>query len=96
VPDGLTVAQYEEAELEMHQRPSRAGFVIHALIYVVAQAAFVTINLINDEVIWFPYVMIGWGIGLLLHFLTGVRWTVADLRHHQEVVEKRARDRLAG
>jgi hypothetical protein len=94
VTDGLTVAQYEEAELEMRQRPSRAGFVIHALIYVLAQAAFVTINLINDEFIWFPYVMIGWGIGLLVHFLTGVRWVLTDLRQHQEAVEKRARDRI--
>jgi len=94
VPDGLTLAQYEETELQMRQRPSRAGFVIHALIYVLANAAFLTINLLNHQYIWFPYVMVGWGIGLLLHFLTGVRWVVTDLRSHQESVERRARDRL--
>jgi hypothetical protein len=94
VPDGLTVAQYEAAELDMRQRPTRAGFVVHALIYVLAQAAFVTINLINDEFIWFPYVMIGWGFGLLVHYLTGVRWVVIDLRQHQEAVEKRALDKI--
>ena len=42
----------------------------------------------SDDVIWFPYVMIGWGIGVLIHYLSIARWSPNDVRRHQHSVEK--------
>lgn len=87
----LTVERYERAEVDMQQHVGRRGFAVHAVLYVVVVAALTTINLVgNSDVIWFPFVMVGWGIGVLIHYLTGVRWSGADIRRHQKAVEKHA------
>lgn len=94
--EGLTLEQYEAAEIEMNTRAGRRGFAVHALLYVVTMAALVTIDLVGSPgVIWFPYAMVGWGIGLLIHYLTGVRWSGGDIRRHQQAVEQHAEE-LAG
>jgi hypothetical protein len=91
MPEGLTVERYEQAEVDMQHRVGRRGFAVHALLYVVTVAALTTINLVgNTDVIWFPFVLVGWGIGVLIHYLTGVRWSGADIRRHQKAVEKHA------
>ena len=39
---------------------------------------------------FFPYVMVGWGIGVLIHYLSVARWSPNDVRRHQKSVEKHA------
>jgi hypothetical protein len=34
--------------------------------------------------------MVGWGIGVLIHYLSVARWSPNDVRRHQRDVEKRA------
>ena len=95
MPEGLTLEQYQQVEVEMNQRAARRGFAVHAFLYFISMILFVTIDLAaTPEVIWFPYPMVGWGIGLLIHYLTSVRWS-GDIRTHQRAVEKRA-EHLAG
>ncbi|HZD72494.1 MAG TPA: 2TM domain-containing protein [Actinomycetota bacterium] len=87
----ITVEQYEQAELQLQTEEARRGFFVHALIYVLVQAALITINLVVvPDFIWFPFPLIGWGIGLTMHYLFGFRWVERETRRHQELVEQRA------
>ena len=87
----VTVQQYEKAELEMQKEGARRGFFIHAAVYSVVQIALIVINLVvASEFIWFPFPLVGWGIGLTMHYLFGVRWIGREVRRHQEKVEQRA------
>jgi hypothetical protein len=87
----ITVEQYEQAELQLQTESARRGFLIHAAIYVAVQAALITINLVvASDFLWFPFPLIGWGVGLTMHYLFGFRWVEREIRQHQELVEQRA------
>src|SRR5438552_742940 len=56
---------------------SAAGVYRHAMIYVVANVLLAILNLLkNPDHLWFPWVILGWGIGLLAHGLNvySYRW----------------------
>lgn len=87
----ITVAQYEQAELQMQTEAARRGFFVHAVVYALVQATLITINLVVvPDFIWFPFPLIGWGIGLAMHYLFGFRWVDREIRRHQKSVEERA------
>lgn len=87
----ITVAQYEQAELQMQTEAARRGFFVHAVVYALVQATLITINLVVvPDFIWFPFPLIGWGIGLTMHYLFGFRWVDREIRRHQKSVEERA------
>ena len=39
---------------------------------------------------WFPFPLVGWGIGLTFHYLYGVRWAERELKTRQAKIEKHA------
>ncbi len=41
---------------------------------------------------WFFFPLIGWGIGLTMHFLFGVLWVRSETENWQSRVELRARE----
>jgi hypothetical protein len=92
----ITIEQYEQAELQMQTEGARRGFVVHAAIFLAVQAVLITINLmVVPEFIWFPFPLIGWGVGLTMHYLFGFLWIEREIHRHQEMVEQRAL-RLSG
>jgi 2TM domain len=42
--------------------------------------------------LWFFFPLIGWGIGLLMHYLFGVLWVRSETENWQSKVEQRARE----
>jgi hypothetical protein len=87
----ITVEQYEHAEVQLQTEGARRGFFIHAVVYALVQAALITINLVVvPDFLWFPFPLIGWGIGLAMHYLFGFRWVEREIRRHQKLVEQRA------
>jgi hypothetical protein len=87
----ITVEQYEQAEIQLQTENARRGFFVHAAVYLVVQAALITINLVwASDFIWFPFPLVGWGIGLTMHYLFGFRWVGRETRRHQVMVEERA------
>ncbi len=69
--------------MDISERPNRIqnrdpklGFFIHLGVYVVVNAGLAALNLINNpNHLWFYWVLLGWGAGILLHaflaFFTG-------------------------
>ncbi|PKM81976.1 MAG: hypothetical protein CVU89_06450 [Firmicutes bacterium HGW-Firmicutes-14] len=48
----------------------RKGFRIHRLVYLCVIGLLITINLtFSRQFIWFVFPMIGWGIGLAVHYM---------------------------
>ncbi len=56
---------------------ARLAFYRHAMIYVVANVLLAILNLLKSpDHLWFPWVILGWGIGLLARGLNvySYRW----------------------
>lgn len=82
-----TAAEYRQAELEHTVRESNRGFVVHARVYAVVMTGLVALNLVlvattDADVLWFPYPLLGWGLGLANHYYR-VRRIKRDLRSRQ-------------
>lgn len=52
------------------------GFYIHLMIYCVTIPILIAINLIFvPDFYWFPFSMIGWGMGLFFHWMEIKKYT---------------------
>lgn len=50
-------------------RFKRTVFLVHFIVYIVVNIILILLNLLfSPSVIWFPYPLIGWGLGLAAHF----------------------------
>lgn len=50
----------------------RMGLRVHAIVFVSSMALMLVINLMTGAPYWVVWVLLGWGVGLLSHWL-GVR-----------------------
>jgi|TARA_Y100000816_G_scaffold43251_1_gene27147 hypothetical protein len=69
------------------QAVANIAFRVHALIYLLVNSGLLVIDLLFDNsssINWFYYAAIGWGIGLLAHFLFMTR-TVGFFSIEREV-----------
>lgn len=90
-----TLEQYQTAEREKTLHEWRRGWRIHALVYAGVNVGLVALNAVrnsssNDSFWWFPFPMVGWGIGLARHYLRSVRWAEREIRRRQAEIEERA------
>lgn len=62
-------------EQELYQVASRRagaklGFYAHSVVYLLVNAILLSVNLMfSPHFLWFPFPLLGWGIGLLAHGL---------------------------
>ena len=94
----VTINDYKSIEREVAVREGRKGFIIHATVYTVVMTGLIILNLVllaqtDDSFLWFPFPLIGWGIGLTMHYLHGVRWADREMQRHQTEIERLAADR---
>ena len=91
----ISVQDYERAERELKREEARRGFRLHSTVYVAINLMLIAINLLviaatSATMIWFVYPLVGWGIGLTMHYIFGVRLIDAEITERQERVERRA------
>ena len=92
----VTTDAYKQAERELTIREWRRGWRIHAAIYTVVITGLTLANVLIVTLTdawnfyWFPFPLIGWGIGLTFHYLYGVRWAERELKTRQAKIEKHA------
>lgn len=88
---GITLADYERAEVTLRAEEGRTSFLWHAAIYVVVNIGLIIINLVfASEFLWFIFPLLGWGIGLTAHYLFGWRFSRRETRQWQTKVEQHA------
>lgn len=96
----ISVEDYQRAERELMMREWRRGWRIHAAIYAVVMTALTALNaalvLTTDaDFFWFPFPLVGWGIGLAMHYLHGVRWAEREIGARQARISERAEHLVA-
>ena len=94
----VTINDYKSTEREVAVREGKKGFFVHAVVFTFVMAGLILLNLVllarnDDGVLWFPFPLVGWGIGLSMHYLHGVRWADRELQRHQAEIERIAADR---
>jgi len=91
----VTSEEYKRAERDLTLAEWHRGWLIHAAVYGGVMSGLVTLNVLlsvytDAGFLWFPFPLVGWGIGLALHYLHGVRWADREIRTRQEDVERYA------
>ncbi len=89
--ESVTLDEFKHAEENVAAEEAKTGFEIHVVVYVLVNALLLVINLLNrDGGLWFFYPLIGWGIGLSIHYLAAVRNVKNNILDHQAKIEQRA------
>lgn len=89
----LTGDEYRKAEFGFTLAEIRRGFKIHAVVYALVMTGLIVLNglLIAYTDANFPWVvfpLIGWGIGVTLHYAFGYRRAADEARARQFRVEE--------
>ncbi len=88
----ISLEEYKRAYREVKKEKEKRAFLVHLIIYILVNAMLVVINLLsNPQKIWFTYPLFGWGIGIVMHYLFGVRWLDKFLEDLEAKAEYRAR-----
>ncbi len=91
----LTAEEYRQAEFGYTLAESRRGFKIHASIYLVVMTGLSVLNALlwiyaDATFPWAVFPLVGWGIGLMFHYIYGFRRAPAEAMARQRRVEKYA------
>jgi 2TM domain-containing protein len=86
----VSLKEYQAAERELVVGDARIGWRIHAALYAVVNAGLALVNLLAlPGEVWFVYPLLGWGIGLALHYRQ-VRFAARSLGERQWRIEQYA------
>jgi hypothetical protein len=87
----VTLNEFKRAEETVSTEEAKTGFEIHLVVYVLVNLLLFIINMANRSGgLWFFYPLIGWGIGLSIHYIAGVRGARNSVIGHQAKVEQLA------
>jgi len=81
--------------LAKFRKENGQSFRLHLAVYAIVNAALVGINMLtlhDDPEIWFPYALLGWGIGLAIHAFLAFRRPDWDNPEFQDWLAKRKSD----
>lgn len=91
----LTADEYRRAEFGYTLAESRRGFKIHAVVYAIVMTGLIVLNSLlwvyaDGDFPWVVFPLVGWGLGLTLHYIFGFRGAADEARTRQLRVEKYA------
>jgi 2TM domain len=87
----ITLEDYKRADRQLEREQARRGFTIHAIVYGLVMTGLIILNLtVATEFPWAVFPLVGWGIGLTLHYLFGLRWINKAITDRQTRIEQRA------
>src|SRR5512132_735219 len=82
---------YKQADRELEREEARRSFTIHAIVYALVMTGLIILNLtVATEFPWAVFPLVGWGIGLTMHYLFGLRWADKTITDRQTRIEQRA------
>jgi hypothetical protein len=87
-PESVTLANYQNANRKMRTGQAKIGFMAHLTAYIGVNTLLITINLLFVPAFyWFVFPLIGWGIGVTMHYTFGVRRLEAQLKAEEAKIE---------
>ncbi len=92
--EDISLDEYKDAWRELTVREARRDFVGHLAAYIIINAFLIFINLWTaPSVLWFPWILAGWGIGLAFHGVYSRKSFVLDkLKEKEALAELLARE----
>lgn len=87
----ITLEEYKRADRQFELESAKRGFAIHAVVFVLVMTGLIVLNLtVATGFLWFVFPLVGWGIGLTVHYLFGLRWVGKAIADRQAKIEQRA------
>lgn len=88
------LTHYQATERELATAQARIEFRVHATVYVVVISILALANiLLVPQFYWFEFPMLGWGLGLFMHYRLGYRKASEQIARHQGLVTLTASQR---
>jgi tellurite resistance protein TehA-like permease len=88
----MEIEDYKRAYREVAKQEERHGFVAHLVSYILLNTLMFLCNIfLTKGVLWFYFPLIFWGIGLLSHYLWGIRWLENELTKREHLAEEFAK-----
>jgi len=88
----VSLDDYNRAYREIRAEEERRDFSIHLVVLLLVNLLLVAINFMySPGAIWFLYPLIGWGIGVTIHYLNAVYWIDDHLKKKEAEAGYRAR-----
>ncbi len=89
----ISLEEYQDAYRKMRMEEEKKGFWSHLTVFILINIMFIVINyLYTPGNLWFFYPLIGWGIGITLHYMNTTRWVKSELKEKEAIAEKRAKE----
>jgi len=88
----VSLKDYQRALREVRIEKAKREFSIHLIVYVIVNVMLIVINLMyTPKYIWFFYPLLGWGIGIAIHYYAGVVHLLKEMEAEEALAERRAR-----
>lgn len=89
------IEDFKQAWKEVEVREAKRNFLAHFATYVIVNAFLSLINLLTSPgALWVHWVILAWGVGLVLHFIFSREWfVVAEWEKKAGRVEIRFREK---
>jgi len=79
----------EQILLEIQASDAKKGFKINLTAYAVVNSMLVTINMLTvPQFPWFLFPLYGWGFGVTMHYIFGVRLLGKKAKAEKEAAEQ--------
>ncbi len=90
--ESIKLATYKQAYRKLRANQDKKGFIINLCAYIIVNSLLITINLsLVPEFTWFIFPLIGWGIGVTMHYIFGVRYIELTLKREEKQIEQLAK-----
>ena len=84
----LSQTKTEKTPLELKAFHAKKGFKINLTAYAVVNSMLVTINMLTvPNFPWFVFPLCGWGFGLTMHYVFGVRLLGKQAKAEKQMAE---------
>lgn len=88
----ISLQDYKKVHKMVMIEKEKKYFKIHLSSYIIINSILIAANLIfSPQKLWFLWPLLGWGMGILSHYLKAVHWIEKDLEKKEAMAEERAR-----
>ncbi len=90
--ESVALEEYKRAYREIVTSEERSGFYVHLAAYALVNAGLIAVNLYFEPYFLWFFIPLGvWGVGVVYHYLSCVRYADQDLERKEAQAEYRAR-----
>ncbi len=84
----ISQTKIEQTPLEKQAYEAKKGFKINLTAYAVVNSMLVTINMLTiPQLPWFLFPLCGWGFGVTMHYIFGVRLLGKKVKAENQMVQ---------